>query len=528
MSAMPAIVYENATFHTLDPQMPEAEAIAVRGERIVAVGDVASCREAAGAGAARVDLAGMTVLPGLTDAHIHSASYARRLHQVDLRGARSLAQCLERVAAAASTSEDWLLGGGWDFNRWDIPVQPSRHDLDAVCAHRPVALPSIDGHTTWVNTLALRRLNIDASTPEVPGGQIVRDAGGEPTGILREAAAAGVKRVQQSAASGDLTSQLAAAQHRLLSAGLTSIHDIDGVDCRQAYETLYGQGDLALRVHKLIPVTALSEALDEGRATGDGDSWLRTGAMKIFMDGALGSHTCLTTKALADSPGNHGIAVTGEQEAYDLLAQAATGGIAVAAHAIGDAANATMLDVFERWQATGCAPGLRHRIEHAQHQRPQDIARFARLGVIASMQPIHCTSDIELVQTLLAGHDVASYPWLSLVRSGATVVFGSDAPVEDPNPFHGLHAAVTRQRGDGTPQDGFQPQERLTIEQAVRAYTVTPAYASGEEGSKGLLRRGMLADFIAVATDPFTAEPARLREIEVEATVVGGVVRWQR
>jgi predicted amidohydrolase YtcJ len=398
---MAATVYENANVHTLDPEVPKAVAIAVRGERIVAVGDVASCREAAGAGAARVDLAGMTVLPGLTDAHIHSASYARRLHQVDLRGARSLQECLERVAAAAaaSTSDDWLLGGGWDFNRWDQQVQPTRHDLDAVCGRRPVALPSIDGHTTWVNTLALHRLNIDASTPDVPGGQIVRDADGTPTGILREAAAAPVRRVHQSAASGDLVGQLAAAQRNLLSVGLTSIHDIDGVDCRQAYETLYAQGDLALRVHKLIPVTALPEALDEGRATGDGDSWLRTGAMKIFMDGALGSHTCLTTKALADSPGNHGIAVTGPQEAYGLLEQAATGGIAVAAHAIGDAANAAILDAFERWRSTGYASGLRHRVEHAQHQRPADIARFARLGVIASMQPSHCTSDIELVQT---------------------------------------------------------------------------------------------------------------------------------
>ncbi|WP_203909419.1 amidohydrolase [Rhizocola hellebori] len=527
---MPATVYENGHIHTLDPGLPVAEAIAVRGERIVATGDVASCRAAAGAGAARVDLAGLIVLPGFTDAHIHSASYARRLHQVDLRGATSLAQCLERIAAAAavSTSDDWLLGGGWDFNRWDNPVQPTRHDLDVVCAHRPVALPSIDGHTTWVNTLALRLLNIDAGTPEMPGGQIVRDADGLPTGILREAAAAGVRQVQQEVGAADLAGQLAVAQRRLLSVGLTSIHDIDGVDCRMAYETLYAQGDLALRVHKLIPVTALDEALERGRATGDGDSWLRTGAMKIFMDGALGSHTCLTTKALADSPGNHGIAVTGAQEAYDLLARAATGGIAIAAHAIGDAANAMVLDAFERWQATGCAPGLRHRIEHAQHQRPADIARFARLGVIASMQPIHCTSDIDLVETLLAGHEVASYPWRSLLAAGATVVFGSDAPVEDPNPFHGLHAAVTRQRAEGTPQGGFQPHERLTIAQAVRAYTVTPAYASGEEGSKGVLRRGMLADFIAVSTDPFTADPAALRDIEVDLTVVGGVIRWQR
>ncbi len=527
---MPGVVYENAKIYTMDPQGPTAEALAVRGERIVAVGQVQQCREAAGPGAARVDLAGLVVLPGLVDSHIHCANYARRLEQVDLRGLGSLQECLERVRAAAqaSTSEGWLLGGGWDFNRWDAPVQPTRLALDSVCAGRPVALPSIDGHTTWVNSLALQRIGIDEHTPDPVGGQIVRGSDGLPTGILRETAAAPLREIFQSAESGDLVRQLAAAQQRLLSVGLTGVHDIDGTDCREAFETLYGRGELALRVHKLIPVTALEEAIAQGRATGDGDAWLSTGAVKIFTDGALGSHTCLTTEPFADEPGNHGIAVIPAAAAQRLLEMAATAGIAVAAHAIGDAANAMMLQAFGRWRSGGVGIRLRHRIEHAQHLRPADIAEFAGLGVIASMQPIHCTSDIELVETLLRGHEVASYPWRTLLEAGVPLAFGSDAPVEDPNPFHGLHAAVTRQRADGTPAGGFQPHETLTVAQTLAAYTSGAAYASGEENRKGVLRRGMLADFIAVDSDPFTVEAARLRDIEVQLTVVGGAVRWQR
>jgi predicted amidohydrolase YtcJ len=529
-NAVATIVYENANVCTMDPQTPVAQAIAVRGERIVAVGTVDACRDAAGAGAARVDLAGMTVLPGLCDTHIHSAYYARSLQQVNLRDACGLAECLERIRAAVeeSTSDGWLLGGRWNFNRWDRPQQPTRHDLDSVCPHRPAALASVDGHTTWVNSVALQRLGITDATPDPAGGQIVRDAHGVPNGILREKAADPIRAIAEAESSANLTGWLQDAQTRLLAMGLTGIHDIDGVDCRQAYETLYERGELSLRVHKLIPLTALDEAIEQGRATGDGDAWLNTGPVKIFTDGALGSHTCRMSKPFAGQPHNHGIEVLPPQEVDQFVRRAALAGIAVAAHAIGDAANAMMLQALRRWKATGLSGHLRHRIEHAQHQRPGDIAAFAELGVIASMQPVHCTSDIHLVQTLLAGHDIASYPWKSLLDSGACLTFGSDAPVEDPNPFHGVHAAVTRQRADGTPEGGFQPDERLTVAEAIRAYTVTPAFASYEEDRKGMLRQGMLADFIAVTTDPFQAEPEQLRATEVAATVVGGAIRYRK
>ncbi|HEX6968654.1 MAG TPA: amidohydrolase [Micromonosporaceae bacterium] len=530
---MTATLYENALIHTLDPTRPRAEALLVRGERIVAVGSRDECREQAGAGARRVDLAGMTVLPGLTDSHIHAASFSRGLDQVDLRGARSLAEALELVRRKAGTlpAGAWLFGGRWDRHKWDHPVQPTRHDLDRVCPDRPVALPSIDGHTVWVNSLALDRLGVDSGTADPIGGEIVRDERGEPTGILREAAADPLRQIMEKESPGDLVAQLRAGLAHLLGLGLTGIHDIDGEDCRAALETLYARGELPMRVHKLIPRVALDTAIETGRATGDGDRWLRTGPVKIYTDGALGSHTCLMSEPFHGEPDNHGIAVTPAEEFEQLVVRAADAGIAVAAHAIGDAANRMVLRAYGRWQERQAVAGgplrLRHRIEHAQHLQPADVGEFARIGVIASMQPTHCTSDLPLVCALLADRRLASYAWRSLIDTGATVAFGSDAPVEDPNPFHGLHAAITRQRPDGDPPGGFQPGERLRLEQALHAYTTAPAYASQEEHLKGRLRPGMLADFIALPDDPFELDPVTLREARVAVTVVGGTVRWQ-
>jgi predicted amidohydrolase YtcJ len=531
---MTVTVFENARIHTLDPARPRAEAMLVRGERIVAVGDLDECRDRAGVGARRVDLGGAAVLPGLIDSHIHSALYVRSLEQADLRGTTSLDEALARVGrhAAALPADAWVFGNGWDSHKWARPVQPTRYDLDRICPDRPAVLPSVDGHTTWVNTAALRRLGIDAGTPDPVGGQIVRDERGEPTGILRESAGDAAYDVLRSSVAGDLVAQLRTHLPRLLAVGLTSIHDIDGQDCRAAYETLYARGELPLRVHKSIPVTALDEAIDLGWATGDGDRWLRTGPVKIFTDGALGSHTCLMSEPYDGEPGNHGIAVTPAEEFERLVAKAAGAGIAVAAHAIGDAANAMVLRAYARWRETADAePGvrrLRHRIEHTQHLRPQDVPLLARLGVIASMQPTHCTSDIPLTSRMLAGRDLASYAWRSLLDAGATVAFGSDAPVEAPDPLHAVHAAVTRQQADGTPPGGVDPHERLDLDAALRCHTVAGAYASYEEHLKGRLRPGMLADFIALPTDPYQVEPAALRDLAVALTVVGGVVRWQR
>jgi len=513
-------VFRHAVIHTGDPRRPLAQALAVEDGLIVAIGSEADVRAVAGPAAELVDLDGAAVMPGLYDAHIHTAAYAHGLTTVDLAGSRSLAEALERVAehAARLGPGGWLLGGRWNSNVWDPPRQPDRHALDSVCPGNPVALWTVDGHTTWANSMALRLAGIDADTPDPVGGHIVRDASGEPTGILRETAA---HPLRPFTAAPDLGTLLRTGQERLLALGITSVHDIDGEDCREAYLAMKAAGDLKLRVHKAIRLEHLGTAIAEGRRTGQGDDWFRTGPLKVFSDGALGSHTCHMSRPMAG--GDRGIPVVPYDELVRLFRTAAQAGIAVATHAIGDQANHLVLDAYEE---IGPTPGLRHRIEHAQHLQPPDLARMARLGVVASMQPVHCPSDLDLVDSLLAGHDVASYAWRGLLDAGVRLAFGSDAPVEDPNPFPALYAAVTRKRPDGSPAGGWQPEQRITMAEAVRAHTAGAAYAAGEEARKGVLSPGMLADVIAVDTDPYVESPEVVLRTRVLTTVVGGEIRW--
>jgi predicted amidohydrolase YtcJ len=517
-------VYRNAAIRTGDGGDPPAQAMAVDGERLLAVGTETEVREVAGPRAELIDLEGAAVLPGLYDAHIHTAQYALSLDAVDLRDARSLDDALAAVAAHKARLRPGarLSGGRWNSNIWDPPAQPDRHALDSVVADLPVVLPNVDGHTVWANSAALRLAGIDATTPDPIGGEIVRDANGEPTGLLRESASDPLRDLMVSA---DLRDQLRAAQEELLALGLTSVHDIDGEECRAAYLRLHEAGELKLRVHKAIPVTHLEEAIAEGRRTGQGDDWIRTGPVKIFSDGALGSHSCHMSKPLAGEQDNAGIAVTPYDDLVKLFTRAVGAGIAVATHAIGDQANHLVIDAYE---AIGRTPGLRHRIEHAQHLRPGDLPRMARLGVVASMQPVHCTTDIDLVDTLLAGHDLASYAWRGMLNAGVALAFGSDAPVEHPGPFAALYAAVTRTRPDGTPAGGWQPEERLSMAEAITAHTLGAAYAAGEEDRKGVLAPGGLADFIAVDTDPYREPADAVLRTKVLTTVVGGDIRWQR
>lgn len=530
-------LYVNATFHTQWSSVPRATAMLTRGERILAVGTPEELR-AHSTGTKTVDLGGATVIPGLTDSHIHTANYAREIAALDLRGSRSLEEALERVRAYAAKLPEgaWIFGGRWDFNAWERPVQPDRLALDSATGGRPAALPSIDGHTLWANTAALEAVGINAASPDPVGGEIVRDADGRPTGILRETAQDPLTDIRQSSAAGDLVAQLAEGQRRLLAVGMTGVHDFDGEDALEGYQELRAAGELHLRVHKAIPMTALEHAIATGRTTGDGDAWLRTGPVKLFSDGALGSHTCHMTEAFPGGHGNTGIEVIPYLDLLALVRRAAGAGIAVATHAIGDRANQLVLDAYQDLARNpldapeGVRPAasrLRHRIEHTQHLRPADVQRLASLGVVPSMQPTHCTTDIPLASTLLAGRDLASYAWRSLLDAGAHLAFGSDAPVELPNPLHGIHAAVTREDLHGQPDGGWQPGERVTVSEAIAAYTMGAAYASGEESHKGRLRPGMLADFTALGADPYTVDRSELRDIAVVATAVGGTIRYR-
>lgn len=521
-------VFRHATILTGDAREPIVRAVAVEGERIVAIGTESQVHEMVGSAAELVDLDGASVLPGLYDAHIHTANLAESLSTVDLRGAADLEEALERIAAFERTMPDkvWMIGGRWDANRWSGRGRPTRQALDAVVPDRPALLSSVDGHTCWANSAALRAAEIDRSTPDPPGGAFDRDADGEPNGICRESANTRLQERIRRPADLDLAGLLARTQEALLSVGLTSVHDIDGEPVREAYQQLRDTGLLTVRVHKAIPVTALDRAIEEGRRTGDGDDWLRTGPVKLFGDGALGSHTCHMTRPFHGTD-SHGLAVTEFDDLCRLVRQAHDAGIAVATHAIGDRAAELVLDAYSAVDPTGDGL-LRHRIEHAQHLRPQDVARMAQQRVVASMQPTHCTSDIDLVETLIPKGPMASYAWRDLLDAGAPLAFGSDAPVESPNPFLGLYAAISRSRPDGSPDGGWQPEQRLGIGEAISAHTYGSAWAAGEDADKGRITPDRLADFIAVDVDPRTATPCEIRDAQVLCTVVGGAVRWQR
>ena len=382
---------------------------------------------------------------------------------------------------------------------------------------RPVTLGSLDGHTQWVNSAALQLAGITDDTPDPDGGRIERDEHGTATGILRETAMNPVMHLAEAQAAAQLREQLEVAQHDLHALGITHVTDFDPEAVTEALAEMRDAGTLTLRVHKGVQLFDLEKALAEGRTTGYGDNWITTGPLKLFADGALGSLTAHLSEAYAGDPHNCGMAVTSAAELSRHVAAVNRAGIAVAVHAIGDRAVTTVLDAFE----TAQTPGITNRVEHAQHIRPADLPRFKKLGVVASMQPIHATADYPLSQNLLGDRDVAHYPWRSLLGHDATVVFGSDAPIETPSIIAGIHAAVTRETSDGEPAGGREPEERISVDEAIRSYTETPAKAAGLSRA-GSIAPGCYADFVMLDRDPRTTPAREIAHINVVETIVAG------
>ena len=349
---------------------------------------------------------------------------------------------------------------------------------------------------------------------------------GLAAGILREAAVVPVRDgLMHSDAAGEIDDHLPRGQRELLRRGITSIHDIDGADCLPGYRRLRERGELDIRVHKVLRQEQVHDFIRRGIRTGSGDEWISIGPLKLFADGALGSHTCHMSRPWPGTE-DHGVTVTSRAELEHWVHLAASAGIASAVHAIGDQAATEVLDVFEAQQQMARVFGLRQRVEHAQYMKRSDVPRFRELGVTASMQPMHCTADIPM-NDFLTERDLVAYGWNSLREAGAELVFGSDGPVEDPNPFQGIHAAITRTR-DGAPEGGWQPHERLPRAETVYYYTHAVARASYEENLKGCLAPGMLADFVSVDRDVFAVDAEAVRDTVVEATVVGSQIRYQR
>ncbi len=531
MTAPPVTLFTGLRAYTLDAGRPLVEAIAAGGEWILATG---TAEELAAAFPAhrRVDLGGRTVLPGFIDSHIHLFSYGLQLRRVELRDSRSLAQAVQHVAQAASAAPEgsWVIGRGWNKNLWAEGRWPARDDLDPVSAGHPVAMTSKDGHLLWVNSAALARAGIGPGTADPRGGEIVRDAAGRPTGLLKEEARALVQALLDRPGPAALRAALeeaTAAAHRV---GLVGAHSMvrDG-PWPEAFALLQGarrQGRLRLRVWITIPLDQLDRAAALGLRTGLGDHWLRVGGVKIYADGTLGSQTASMLEPFEGQPGNTGIAIHTADELRDFVGRAVAAGLWPTIHAIGDRANRDVLDVFAAHREAARRTGVRFRIEHVQLLHPADLPRLAELGVIASMQPIHCTSDRDIADRYWGARSRTAYAWRSLRQEGAVLAFGSDAPVEVIDPWQGLYAATTRRRPDD-PRGTWYGEETLTVEEAVRAYTVGAAFASGEEDSKGTLAPGRLADFIVLDRDVMTegaADPRSLLQVRVLATIIGGEV----
>lgn len=516
------LVLLNGTVYTLEPSRPRATAVAVRGGRIVHVGHDADARGALSGRAVVVDLEGRCVVPGLADAHLHLLSFGRSLLTVDVE-APTLAEALERVRSRAEGTPPgrWILGRGWNHNVWGGDF-PTAADLDAVAPHHPVRLSTKSGHASWVNTRALEIAGITGSTPDPEGGKILRDALGRPSGVLLEGAAMDLveRHVPEPSPQEDVEAlrlALAAAAR----AGLTQVHDMDGVSSFRAAQVLREPGELALRVVKSVPLKHLDEAIALGLRTGLGDDALRIGQVKMFSDGALGPRTALMLEPFETAPTSTGIRATPYDVLRDAALRANAAGLGCAIHAIGDRACREMLDVLA--EAQRLHPGRRNRIEHLQILHPDDVARVGTLGVVASMQPIHATSDMEISERHLGPRARGAYAFRSLLEAGAVLAFGSDCPVEPIDPLAGLHAAVTRRRPDGSPgPEGWHPEERLSVEEALRAFTWGAAYAAEREDRLGTIAAGKLADLTVLDQDVFAIDPMEIPHVVVVGTIVGG------
>ncbi|HLA24328.1 MAG TPA: amidohydrolase [bacterium] len=528
---MQGTLFLNGRIHTMDPVHPAAGALAVSDGRILAAGRGSELRDAF-PNFALVDLGGRTVVPGFTDSHIHLPAYGIGLHRVELRHTGSVREAVERVreVVARMPSGRWVRGQGWDKNIWEDDRFPTRHDLDPVSPTTPVALSSKDGHLLWVNTAALRIAGIDRRTAAPPGGAIGRDARGEPTGVLKETAKDLVWGAVPAVEADEIEDGIRAAQAVMHRLGITAVHNFvgtssyDGGTTFAAFRRLAARGELRLRVWATIPEGGLEHAAALGLHTGFGDEWLRIGPVKIFADGTLGSQTAVMLEPFEGQPDNLGIAIHTQEELVQLVGRAVAAGFWCAIHAIGDRANRWVLDAYETHHRASRAQGARHRIEHVQVIHRDDLPRLSSLGVIASMQPIHCTTDRDIADRYWGARSRFAYAWQSLRRAGTRLVFGSDAPVETPDVFQGLYAAVTRKRAEEPDRPAWYPDESLPLDEALRAYTEMPAYAAGTEAFMGRLMEGYLADFVVLEGDPLTGPPEALLRAEVAATVVAGTL----
>ena len=524
--ADPTLAVVNARIWTGDARRPWADALATEGDRLIAVGSSAEVRKLASASTRIIDAHGMMVVPGFIDSHVHFLDGGFGLASVQLRDARTPQEFVRRIAEYAATlpAGTWITNGDWDHEQWGGEL-PRRDWIDSVTPNNPVWINRLDGHMALANSAALRAAGITAATHEVAGGTIVRDQRGEPTGILKDNAQSLVERAIPDRTPAQEDRALDAAMRYVAANGVTSVHNMGSWHDLEVFERARKAGRLITRIYAAVPLATWERLRDTVRARGRGDAWLSIGGLKGFVDGSLGSHTAAMLEPFSDVPNDTGLFVTTPEDLYRWTAGADKAGLHVIVHAIGDRAIRTQLDIYERVERENGPRDRRFRIEHAQHIAPTDLPRFARLGVIASMQPYHAIDDGRWAERVI-GHErgKTTYAFRSLLDAGTRLAFGSDWFVAPATPLEGIYAAVTRRTLDGAHPEGWYPEQKIGVEDALRAYTSGAAYASFDEGDKGVLAAGKLADFVMIDRDLTRVAPEAIREARVMMTVVGGKI----
>ncbi len=527
------LILYNGRIYTLNAESELMQSVAVRDGYVVATGTDETIRGRYSA-AEYLDLEGKTVLPGFIDAHAHLVGLGRSLLILDLTSAGSSAEIVGIVAEAVSASKpgEWIEGRGWDQNVWPQRRFPTAAQLDRISPDNPVYLRRVDGHAVWVNSVALRLAGITRQTRDPDGGRIIRAANGDPSGVLIDAAAELVVKHIPPPAPEDMRRAVRQAIDLCLSYGLTGVHDM-GVDLEtiELYQDLISLDEFPLRVYGAVDGEGdtWEYFLRNGPLIGAGNRRLTVRAIKLYADGALGSRGAALIEPYSDEREYSGLVLSGETDIYRIAEQALGGGFQVCTHAIGDRGTRIVLNAYDRALQNGEVRDHRFRIEHAQVVAPEDFPRFAQSGVIPSMQPIHCTSDMGwAVDRLGPARSEGAYAWRTILNHGSIIAGGSDFPVEPVNPLLGVFAAVTRQNAAMHPTGGWYPEQRVTREEAVRMFTSWAAYAGFEENLKGSIESGKLADFVVFPEDIFGIAEADLLHLNPDMTILGGEIVYRR
>ncbi len=531
----PDLILVNGKLWTGATQPAQAQAVACADGKILAAGASNDIRKLAGPNTRVIDLGGKLVTPGFNDSHVHFFEGGRHRASVQLRDARSEVEFRDRIAAFARDLPPgrWVTGGDWDHENWTPARLPTRQLVDTAAGEHPVFIGRLDGHMSLANSLALRLAGVTRKTDDPPGGAIVRDAQGEPTGILKDAAQSLVQRVMPAPSDAEITSALKAAMRDAAQNGVTSVQDMSASpEILRAYQKLLAAGDLTVRIYGAQPLGGWQRLSDAGIRAGFGNGKLKIGILKGFADGSLGSTTALLFAPYLDAPSTSGLAsdeMIPESRMFDRIARADVAGLQIAVHAIGDRANREILDMYARVAAGDPSRDRRFRIEHAQHLAAADIPRFGQQRVIASMQPYHAIDDGRWAEKRIGPERAkGAYAFRSLIDSGAVLAFGSDWPVAPMDPVLGIYAAVTRLTLDGKRPGGWVPEQKITVAEAIRAFTIGSAYASFDENIKGSIEAGKRADLAVLSSDILSIDPAAIDQVKVVMTIFDGRVIFER